>query len=273
MKLPFLKAHGAKNDFLLTWREQTPIDYGPATARAICDRRTGVGADGWIIVNRPSGPEYNGAIQLYNSDGSAAEISGNGTRCAAAFLIHHGLAQEKVCVETGAGPRHLTLLDRNGFWFLFEMNMGQPRFLEERCTLTLSNTATDVTNLWVGNPQCAVPVVDFDFDWRRLGAEIESHPHFPQRTNVSFLRVVDEHTIEVRFYERGAGETMSSGTGSIGAAAAAMRRGLVASPVKVRTPAAHLDVRVPDGGDFFLTGPAEIVAEGVFHLATQPPRP
>lgn len=266
MNLPFLKAHGAKNDFLLTWDEQAPAHNRPGIARAICDRHTGVGADGWIIVSRASGPDCNGAIGLYNSDGSAAEISGNGTRCAAAFLIHHGLAQHTVCVETGAGPKHLALLNRNDLWFFFEMNMGRPQFLEERCTLTLSNTATDVTNLWVGNPQCAVPVFDFDFDWRSLGAEIESHPHFPQRTNVSFLRAVDEHTIEVRFFERGAGETMSSGTGATGAVAAAIHRGLVGSPVKVLTPAGDLDVRDSDGGDFYLTGPAEIVAEGLFHL-------
>jgi diaminopimelate epimerase len=265
MKIPFLKAHGAKNDFLLTWREQAPEHDAPEVARAICDRHTGAGADGWIIVSRGSSSDCDGAIQLYNSDGSAAEISGNGTRCAAAFLIHHGLAQNSVCIQTGAGPKHLKLLHRNGLCFSFEMNMGRPEFLEERFSLPLSGGARDVTNLWIGNPQCAVPVSNFDFDWRRLGAEIGGHPHFPKRTNVSFLRAVDEHTIEVRFYERGAGETMSSGTGSTGAAATAIRRGLVKSPVKVLTPAGELDLRSEDA-DLYLTGPAEIVAEGEFHL-------
>ena len=107
-----------------------------------------------------------------------------------------------------------------------------------------------------------MPVADFDFDWRALGAEIERHPQFPNRTNVSFLRVLDEHTLDVRFWERGAGETMSSGTGSIGAFAAAALRGLVRSPARVLTPAGPLEVRWD--AEIFLTGPAEIVADGLF---------
>ena len=110
-------------------------------------------------------------------------------------------------------------------------------------------------------------VENFDFDWRRMGAEIESHAHFPDRTNVSFFRAIDEHTLDVRFYERGAGETMSSGTGSTGAVAAALARGLVKSPVTVSTPAGPLELRSnPSTQEIFLVGPAEIVAEGFFHF-------
>ena len=107
-----------------------------------------------------------------------------------------------------------------------------------------------------------MPVDHFDFDWRAMGAEIERHPQFPNRTNVSFVRRVDEHTIDVRFWERGAGETMSSGTGSTGAAAMAVARGLAAAPVRVLTPAGPIDLRFD--GDIYLTGPAEIVAEGLY---------
>ena len=128
--------------------------------------------------------------------------------------------------------------------------------------MPLSAGPRDVTLLDVGNPQCAVPVDDFDFDWRAMGAEIESHPHFPHRTNVSFLRRVDEHTIDVRFYERGAGETMSSGTGSTGAAVTAVLRGMAHSPVRVLTPAGPIDLRLEE--DVYLTGPAEIVGDGEF---------
>jgi diaminopimelate epimerase len=116
----------------------------------------------------------------------------------------------------------------------------------------------------VGNPQCAVVVPDFDFDWRTLGAQLERHPRFPDRTNVSFIRIVDRHTLDVRFFERGAGETMSSGTGSTGAAAAALARGLVDSPVCVLTPAGPLDLSW-QGEDILLAGPAEIVARGEFY--------
>jgi diaminopimelate epimerase len=260
MKIPFTKAHGAHNDFLLTWRE-TVAEATPEIARAICERHTGVGADGWILVERGRG-QCDAAIHLFNSDGSTAEISGNGTRCAAALLVQHGCASQDIRIRTGAGLKHLRLIDRSGLHFTFEMNMGQPEFRESRYKLSLTGGSRDVTLLWVGNPQCAVPVEDFAFDWRTVGAEIESHPDFPKRTNVSFIKPVDEHTIEVRFYERGAGETMSSGTGSTGAAAAAIARGMVTSPVRVLTPAGPLQVRVE--GPLFLTGPAQLIAVGDF---------
>jgi diaminopimelate epimerase len=134
--------------------------------------------------------------------------------------------------------------------------------MAQRLDLPLSTGPRDVTLLAVGNPQCAVPVSGFDFDWRAMGAEIERHARFPNRTNVSFVKPVDLHTIDVRFWERGAGETMSSGTGSTGAAAMAVARGWVASPVTVLTPAGPLSVRCE--GAFLLSGPAILVAEGVF---------
>jgi diaminopimelate epimerase len=263
MKIPFTKAHGARNDFLLTWQTDAPEGDRAEMARAICDRHTGIGADGWMLVAPPSDADAEGTIQLYNSDGSMAEISGNGTRCAAAFLIRHGYAAGVVRVRTGAGIKTLKLLKRGDLAFEFEMNMGRPEVTAGSFQLLLSNGPRDVSILWVGNPQCAVPVTDFEFDWRAMGAEIESHPHFPNRTNVSFFRAVDGHQIEARFYERGAGETMSSGTGSTGAAAAAVARGIVASPVRVVTPAGPIDLRVEDE-TYYLTGPAELVAEGVY---------
>ena len=258
MKVPFTKAHGAKNDFLLTWQRDAPADGHAGIARAICDRHTGVGADGWMLV--APDPEVDGSIPLYTSDGSMAGISGNGTRCAAAVLIQHGCAAAPMRVRTGAGVKTLRLVGRGGLRFEFEMNMGRPEIAAELFQLPLSTGPRDVTLLWVGNPQCAVPVDDFDFDWRAMGAEMESHPLFPERTNVSFFRAVDEHIIEAQFYERGAGETMSSGTGSTGAAAAAVARFMVTSPVRVLTPAGPLDLRIEE--DVYLTGPAEIVAEG-----------
>jgi diaminopimelate epimerase len=264
MKIPFTKAHGAKNDFLFTWRGDVPESIDPvALSIAICDRHTGIGADGWMVVDPPDDVDAEGTIQLYNSDGSVAEMSGNGTRCAAAFLIKAGLAAGVVRVRTGAGIKTMRLLQRKALEFLFEMNMGPAGITAEHFELPTSAGARDVTLLWVGNPQCSMPVADFDFDWRALGAEIERHPHFPRRTNVSFVKAVDEHTIDVRFWERGAGETMSSGTGSTGAAAMAVARGMVTSPVRVLTPAGPIDLRFD--GDIFLTGPAEIVAEGEFY--------
>jgi diaminopimelate epimerase len=267
MTIPFLKAHGAKNDFLLTPASEVPPGVPLADlARIICDRHTGIGADGWLLVATPV-RDADGEIHLYNADGSKAEVSGNGTRCAAAFLIRRGATPSShVRVRTGAGVKHLLLLDRSGLGFTFEMNMGVPEIRARTFALPLSGGARDVTLVWVGNPQCAMAVENFDFDWRRMGAEIEAHPHFPDHTNVSFFRASGEHSLEVRFYERGAGETMSSGTGSTGAVAAALARDMVSSPVTVSTPAGPLELRVnPSSGEISLVGPAEIVGEGVFY--------
>src|SRR4051794_39842460 len=191
MKIPFMKAHGAMNDFLLTWLHDAPEEDHREIAKAICERHTGIGADGWMLVTPPTDGEADGAIQLYNSDGSSAEISGNGTRCAAALLVKHGYAAGIVRIRTGAGLKHLRLLKRSDLKFQFEMNMGRPEITAQRFSLPLTTGERDVTILWVGNPQCAVPVDDFDFDWRAMGAEIEKHPHFPNRTNVSFIQRVD----------------------------------------------------------------------------------
>ncbi len=260
MIIPFIKAHGAGNDFVLV--RDVEADY-PALARAVCDRHQGVGADGLILFTGPA------RIRLFNSDGSEAELSGNGTRCAAAVLIEEGHAGEAITIETLAGPKHLRLLERGGNRFRLEMSMGRPAYSPGHLSYPLETTmgVWPVTILDVGNPQCAVLVDDLDFDWKELGREIEGHPHFPRRTNVSFARVVDAHTIEARFYERGAGPTLSSGTGSTGAAVAAVLSGRVESPVRVITLAGDLELDW-QGGEVQLRGPAEIIARGEYYWAS-----
>jgi diaminopimelate epimerase len=259
MRIPFTKAHGARNDFLLTRRRDLGVDPDAALARAICDRHTGVGADGWLIVDEQHGVDAR--IALWNSDGSTSPISGNGTRCAAAFVIEGGNQNKLLRIATGAGVKELRLMNRDGLKFSFEMNMGAARVDELKATVQ----NRDAVILDVGNPQCAIFVDNFDFDWASAGASIERDPRFPNRTNVSFIKVLDRHTLDVRFFERGAGVTMSSGTGSTGAAAAAAARGLVEGDVEVRTPAGPLQIRW-QGEDILLAGPAEIVATGYFSV-------
>lgn len=268
MRIPFTKAHGAGNDFLLTWSHEAPSQDQYSVARAICSRHTGVGADGWILVSPPPrGAAWDGEIRLFNADGSPAEISGNGTRCAAAFLLSAGVEAAVVRILTGAGVRELRLLERNGLRFVFEMAMGRPLCDPQDLAvpLELADARVEATVVDVGNPQCAVFVETLDFDWRLQGAAIESHPRFPARTNVSFVRVLDRHTLEVRFWERGVGETMSSGTGATGAVWAAFLRSLVESPVTVVTPGGRLQLRWDD--QVYLAGPAEIVAGGEYYLS------
>ena len=146
------------------------------------------------------------------------------------------------------------------------MTMGRPTYDpgEVCCTLETDLGASTVTILNVGNPQCVLFVEDFDSDWRALGKLIERHARFPQRTNVSFVKPLDGHTIDVRFWERGAGETISSGTGSTGAAVAAILSGKASSPVRVTTPAGDLTVTW-SGDDVTMRGPAAVVATGNYH--------
>jgi len=263
MKIPFHKLHGAKNDFLLTFAADVPLTDLQELAVAICNRYTGVGADGWMLIDPTEVPGdesgFDATIRLFNSDGSEPELSGNGTRCAAALLALADPDAATFRIRTGAGIKPLRIVSRHGLEWQFEMNMGHIRVLDLHATVQ----GQDAVIVDAGNPQCAIFVDDFHLDWRSLGANIERDGRFPNRTNVSFIRPVNRHTIDVHFWERGAGETNSSGTGSTGAACAAIARGFAESPVTVLTPAGPLVLRFEDGAH--LTGPAEYIASGVFH--------
>ena len=251
LKIDFTKAHGCGNDFLIV--EGRPEDHADpaALARAICDRHTGVGADGLYLLDGHS-------VHLYNSDGSPATLSGNGTRCVAAKLAAAGEGPglgQVIRIETGAGPRELRLTSRQGNLFHFAMNLGR---------VPVSPGPAGSLDVAIGNPQCINLVESFDFDWKRRGAELERHPHYPDRTNVEFVRVVDRHRIEIRIWERGAGWTLSSGTGAAASAVAAVHAGQAEYPVTVVTEGGELSVE-SDAGEIVLNGPAEIIADGVFY--------
>lgn len=262
-EIPFIKLHGAENDFLLTWSTyaHAALDL-PQLARRICGRNTGIGADGWMLVERAPGGLRT---RLFNSDGSEPEISGNGTRCAAAFALIEGAADPPdILITTAAGPKHLRLVTHRNNRYLFEMDMGQPEIEELRAALHLTGESFDASILNVGNPQCAIFVDRFPANWLAAAREAEQHARFPDRTNVSFVRPIDRHTLEVLFFERGAGETRSSGTGSTGAAVAAILRNVADSPVEIKTPAGTLHFRWDES--VFLTGPAEVIGEGRFFV-------
>ncbi len=262
MTIPFIKAHGAGNDFLLSWADRVPaVGDLAAMARAICDRHTGVGADGWMLVRDTS-------IRLFNADGSEAEISGNGTRCAAAMLMDAGRASSELTIETGAGPKHLRMIERSGRRYVFEMNMGKPAYRDDqvRFRLPLRSGDQEVAILDVGNPQCVVVVESFP-----TGLGSKSRPrskgigNFPSGATFPSCAAWTPTPSIARFYERGVGVTLSSGTGSTGAAVAAILRKLAESPVDVRTPAGDV-LRVRWDDSVYLTGPAEIVASGEYYV-------
>ena len=273
-RLRFTKAQAVGNDFLVVESAELDrlgltLDDAPRLAREVCNIHTGVGADGLEIV-LPGEGEVSAHLRIFNSDGSEAEISGNGTRCVAAYLVEEDKVGKRFQLSTAAGAKAIELLRDNRPEFEFSMGMGTPRYSETDidATLELADGARKVTIVNVGNPQCVLFVDDFDLDWRKLGAEIESHPRFPSRTNVSFVRVVDGGTIDVRFWERGAGETLSSGTGSTGAAAASVLTKRTGNQVEIRTPAGGMNVGWDN--EIQLRGPATLIAKGEYLMRQNP---
>jgi diaminopimelate epimerase len=256
--VPFTKASACGNDFLIIDGMHAPADL-QEFSRRICDRHNGVGADGveWLF------PAHDADImaRLINADGSEAEISGNGTRCVAAYLVSQGHAG-KVAILTGAGVKHCDLVSREDHRFEFEMEMGAPQVGSE-FSMTVSFVPVHGTPVSMGNPHYVVFVNEFAAQWQAEGAEIGRHQDFKQGVNVEFVRVMGEHDIEVRFYERGVGETQSSGTGSCASAVAAIAAGLAKSPVKVHAPGGMQVVRWVEG-KVFLRGPAQLICHGEF---------
>jgi diaminopimelate epimerase len=184
-------------------------------------------------------------IRLINADGTEAEISGNGTRCVAAYLLNSGHTG-KLAIQTGAGTKHCELASRDGNRFEFEMDMGEPQVGDDFAVPTATGRVQG-TPVSMGNPHFVAFVKDFPAAWQAEAAEIGRHPDFKLGVNVEFVRVTSHNDIEVRFYERGVGETQSSGTGSCASAVAAIAAARVNSPVNVRAPGGAQVVRWSGG--------------------------
>jgi diaminopimelate epimerase len=260
MSVPFTKASACGNDFLIMDGANAPTDLHEFSKR-ICDRHNGVGADGveWLFPAQNADADIH--ARLINADGSEAEISGNGTRCVAAYMVSQG-HPGKIAIQTGAGIKHCDLASRQEHCFEFEMEMGEPQVGSE-FSMMLGFAPVHGTPVSMGNPHYVVFVTEFSPQWQAEGAEIGRHQDFKQGVNVEFVRVQGEHDIEVRFFERGVGETQSSGTGSCASAVAAISASLARSPVKVHAPGGTQVVRWQDG-KVFLRGPAQLICQGEF---------
>jgi diaminopimelate epimerase len=261
--VPFVKATACGNDFLLISGEHAPADASAFT-RAICDRHNGIGADGVEWLYESDQPiTFDLRISLINADGSPAELSGNGTRCVAAWLAsERGLTAPRIA--TDAGIKTATLIRRERNEFEFQTAMGKP-VLGEEISLKLSNSDIRGRQLSIGNPQFVIFVDWFEDNWQTMASAAGRHPHFPQGTNVELVNVVGPQEIEIRIFERGAGETMSSGTGSCASAVVAIVAGKVQSPVRVVAPGGAQTV-MWENGEVTLTGPAKILCKGEFYL-------
>jgi diaminopimelate epimerase len=266
-RIPFTKASACGNDFLMVEGERASGDL-VALSRRLCDRHRGVGADGveWLFPDA----EADVKARLINADGSEAEISGNGTRCVAAEICSQENKTE-VVVRTGAGLKTCRLMGREdgregrrqGSTFEFETDMGQPEVGGQLSIETMWVRAAG-TRVSMGNPHFVIFVENFQEGWQRQAALIGTQPQFPQGTNVEYVVVRDASEIEIRLFERGVGETQSSGTGSCAAAVAAIIGGRVTSPVTVISPGGAQMVRWED--QVYLRGPATLVCRGEFFI-------
>lgn len=261
--LPFTKASACGNDFLLVEGAGAAGDLAEITRR-MCDRHRGVGADGveWLFPDA----QADVRARLINADGSEAEISGNGTRCVAADICSRADRIEpktEVIVRTGAGLKTCRLVARRGFTFEFETDMGRPD-VAGQLAIETDRGRVQGMNVSTGNPHFVIFVEEFPDGWQRQAALIGQQPQFPQGTNVEYVVSRGGHEIEIRLFERGAGETESSGTGSCAAAVAAIASGRVASPVKVIAPGGPQTVRWEN--QVYLQGPATLVCRGEFFV-------
>jgi diaminopimelate epimerase len=273
--IPFTKAHACGNDFLIVTEEAAAGHDFAALTRRLCHRNTGIGADGveFFSWQNKLGPgPRSGRIRLHNADGSIAEISGNGTRCVAAWMAESLGSKPGDTLEilTDAGLRTCQIVsvsNRDEFAIEVTTAMGVPRFAPHTLKL-IDGVQVAGMEVSTGNPHFVILVDRPDFAlgdraWTGIGAEICTHRDFPHHTNVEFVRVVSDHEIEIRIFERGVGPTSSSGTGTSAAATAAIALGLVRSPLKVVAPGGPQTVAW-DGPDteLHLTGPAALIARG-----------
>ncbi len=282
----FTKFHGYGNDYLVFEVEQL-AEVGELSdfARRICNRHYGAGADGIAVVSEPpavAGGQESSAdfgVRIFNPDGSEAGMSGNGTRCAASYLFFHGLwTADQLRLQTRNGVKRYHFLEGSGEGsFLFRSELGQPRFDSASIPmltdepldrvidfpLVVGDETLRVTALQMGNPNCCIFVDDFEaIDWRRLGPLIENHPQFPERTNVIFIRIRDRGNIEERIWERGVGETESSGTCSCAAVVASVINGKTDRIVDVHAPGGLIPIQWRADDEVVLTGRAEVVYSG-----------
>jgi diaminopimelate epimerase len=271
-RIPFTKASACGNDFLLIDGAHATGDLAALTRR-MCDRHYGVGADGveWLFPDA----EADVKARLINADGSEAEISGNGTRCVAAE-IYSRTGKTEIVVRTGAGLKICRFIEstidsqagHQGPTFEFEADMGRPEVSGE-LSIEAMRVRAKGTRISMGNPHFVIFVDNFEDGWQHQAALIGAQPQFPQGTNVEYAvvrsaRGRDAHEIEIRLFERGVGETQSSGTGSCAAAVAAIATGRATSPVTVIAPGGPQTVRWEN--QVYLRGPATLICRGDFFV-------
>lgn len=280
MRLHFTKMHGAGNDFIVIDATRSPFNLTPDAIRSLTDRRFGIGCDQVLVIENPRTPGTDFYYRIFNADGAEVQHCGNGARCFLKFVHDHGLTTKpEIRVETVNGLIVPKLADDGRV----TVDMGAP-ILDPKLVpfdapghaityrLDLPEITREIGVLSMGNPH-AVQVVE-DVDSAPVATEgplIESHERFPEHVNAGFMQIVDRHSIRLRVYERGSGETLSCGTGACAAVVSGILRGLLESPVDVHTRGGVLSIAwAGEGSHVMMTGPAATVFEGEIELPDPP---
>jgi diaminopimelate epimerase len=259
----YVKSHGLGNDYIVIDPAKVPFAITPEAVQLICDRHLGVGSDGILLVQPPTGADFG--MRIYNPDGSAAEKSGNGIRIFAKYLREHGYtSKDCFTIDTAGGRVAVQLSLHDGRVKEATADMGTVTY-DSLESIELDGRNVRVTSLSIGNPHCVVIVKDLSkVDPLVLGPKIESHRAFPAKTNVQFAEVLSRTHIAIEIWERGAGYTLASGTSACAVAAAAHRSGLIDRDVTVTMPGGELEVTVGEDYAMRLSGPVEEVMSGDF---------
>lgn len=273
--ISFCKFHGFGNDYIVIEIQNIPSGLLLSElAAAICHRHTGAGADGIAVIEKLKNGEADYFCEIVNPDGSVAGFSGNGTRCAVAYLYYKKLWSEtQLRLKVRSGIKIYQLLDEAaGGHYLFRAEIGKPHFASEDIPiatdapqdsvidhrLMLGDVPYAVSGVNVGNPVACVFVNDFEFDWRDVGKELEVHQAFPERANIVFVNVIDRENVELRIWERGAGETAASGTCASGAAVLSALTGRTGRKVFAHSPGGVTEIEWRDDDEILITGRADL---------------
>lgn len=277
--IPFSKFHGFGNDYIVIERSDIAAETDLSElARSICHRNTGAGSDGIAVLEPLNDGEADYNCEIVNPDGSIAGFSGNGTRCAVAYLYWKGLWTEPdLKLETRSGVKNYRLIDRLGDkGFMFEAEIGRPHFASEEIPVLVETRRDHVVNepivvdsrhyvfsaVNVGNPVACIFVENFNLDWRSVGRSMETHERFPERANIVFVKIDNSENIELRIWERGAGETSASGTCSSGAAVLSAFMLKTGRKVMVHSEGGTTDVLWRDDDEIVITGRADLAYSG-----------
>ncbi|MCK4857640.1 MAG: diaminopimelate epimerase [candidate division Zixibacteria bacterium] len=280
-RIAYGKYHGLENDFIVIDLKQVrlPVKSRGELAKRICERHTGIGADGVVFF---AANKNRLRMLLFNADGSPAEVSGNGLRILAQHLYLQGLvSRRRFSITTGNGQSEVRIISISGFTQVTEISLAAPRFrlaqipMRGRISHFINRLFTTVsgslagTAVNIGNPHIVFFVDNFDFDWRTFGAEVEGDRHFPDNVNVEFAVIKSRRHLQHRSWERGVGETQASGTGAAAAVAAGIINGYLDHDVTVTAPAGDLEISIASLDEpILLRGPSVKIGDGTFLFQT-----